>query len=145
MQVISRRALREFWSLRPQSRDPLLAWLRLIAPSEHPDFESLKRTFASARYVAPYTVFRVDGCNAWLIAIFHYSRRRVFIRHVLTRADYEMWLRRATEKLSIREPLNGAAYAVDSARVARVAVPVPGEAVLDYERTAWQDDDRLYE
>ena len=55
------------------------------------DFNSLKATFAAADYVAPYTLFDVGGNRFRVIAVIHYDRRRVYIRHVFTHADYDRW------------------------------------------------------
>ena len=145
MRVISQRALREFCSLHPQSREPLLAWLRLITASEHTDFEALRHTFGSAEYRTPYTVFRIGRCDVRLISVIHYIRRCVFVRYVFTRVDYEDWVTRMSRKHAVREPLNGVAYAVDSSGLARAASTLPGELVLHYERAPWQSDERILE
>ena len=145
VQVISLRALREFWMLEPQSRESLLAWLRLITGCEHENFESLRQTFGSALYVAPYTVFRIGRCNARLISVIHYIRRRVFIRHVLPPAHYEEWMARVGRKYAVREPSNGVPYAVPSSGLARAADTLSGEIVLHYERASQQSDERVFE
>jgi len=145
MQVISRRALRDFWSLHPQARDPLLAWLKLIALSEYPDFEGLHQTFSSVKYVSPHTIFRIGACDSWLVAVVHYSRRRVFVRHVMAHMEYELWLTKVSRRRAVEEPLQEVAYAMDSAFLARVASSMSREVVLHYERTSWPGDERLHE
>jgi mRNA interferase HigB len=145
VQVISQRALREFESSHPESREPLFAWLRLIQASEHSDFKALRRTFGSAEYLAPFTVFRVGRCDARLISVIHYIRRRIFVRQVMFPAQYEEWLARLRKKCVVREPLNGVAYAVDSSHLARAAGALPSEVVLHYERAPWQSDERVLE
>lgn len=145
MQVISQRALREFGSLHPESCEPLFAWLRLIQGSEHSDFKALRHTFGSAEYLAPFTVFRMGRCDARLISVIHYIRRRIFIRQVVVPAQYEEWLARMRNKRAVREPLNGVSYAVDSSHLARVAGALPSEVVLRYERAPWQSDERVLE
>jgi len=145
MHVISQRTLHEFGLLHPQNREPLLAWLRLIGASEHTDFETLRRTFGSAQYLAPYTVFRIGRCEARLITVIHYIRRCVFVRHAFTHFEYEEWLSRMRRKRAVREPLNGVAYAVDSSGLARAASALSGEVVLHYERASWKSDERILE
>ena len=91
MRVISRRALREFWEKRPPARSSLTAWFRLIELGNFENFHAIKRVFGSVDYVAPYTIFDVGGNKYRVIAAIHYNRRRLFIRHVLTHAEYDRW------------------------------------------------------
>jgi mRNA interferase HigB len=60
------------------------------------DFNALRDTFPSADYVDGLTVFNIGGNKYRLIASIHYNRRKVYIRNVLTHADYdrEGWKRR---------------------------------------------------
>ncbi len=60
------------------------------------DFNELRETFASADYVDGLTVFNIGGNKYRLIASIHYNRRKVYIRNVLTHAEYdrEGWKRR---------------------------------------------------
>ena len=91
MRVISRCALREFWEVHTASKDSLAAWFRLMERSDLGDFNATKRAFGTADYVAPYTVFNVGGNNYRVITVVHYDRRRVYVRHVFTRAEYDRW------------------------------------------------------
>jgi mRNA interferase HigB len=91
MRVISRRALREFWEVYPQAKSPLCAWFRIMEHSTFPDLSALKSTFGTADYVAPYTVFDVGGNKFRVITAIHYNRERVYVRKVLTHADYDRW------------------------------------------------------
>lgn len=60
------------------------------------DFNALRATFASADYVDGLTVLNIGGNKYRLIAAIHYNRRKVFIRAVLTHAEYDRgdWKRR---------------------------------------------------
>jgi mRNA interferase HigB len=91
MRVISRRALRDFWEIHPQAKIPLCAWYRVMERGVFPDFNALKATFGAADYVAPYTIFDVGGSRFRVIAVMHYARGRVYIRHVFTHTDYDRW------------------------------------------------------
>ena len=53
------------------------------------DFNNLRETFASADYVDGLTVFNIGGNKYRLIAVIHYNRRKVFIRALLTHAEYD--------------------------------------------------------
>jgi mRNA interferase HigB len=52
-------------------------------------FAALRQTFPSADQVGKLTVFNISGNKARSIAAIHYNRRRVYIRHVLTHAEYD--------------------------------------------------------
>jgi mRNA interferase HigB len=41
--------------------------------------------------VAPYTVFDIGGNNDRLIAVIHHDARRVYVRAVMTHAEYDGW------------------------------------------------------
>ena len=45
--------------------------------------------FASADQVGKLTVFNLGGNKVRLIAAIHYNRKRIYIRAVLTRAEYD--------------------------------------------------------
>jgi mRNA interferase HigB len=89
MHVIAKPALVAFWTDHPDAEGPLAAWHRLMEASTFADFNELRDTFASADYVAPFTVFNIGGNKYRLIAVIHYNRGKVYIRHVLTHRDYD--------------------------------------------------------
>ena len=91
MRVISRRALRGFWENNPPAKDPLAAWFRVLESSDFAEFNAIKRTFGSADYLAPYTIFDVGGNKYRVITVIHYNRKRVYIRHVFTHQEYDRW------------------------------------------------------
>lgn len=53
------------------------------------NFAHLRATFPSADLVGVFTVFNIGGNNYRLIAVIHYNRSKVYIRHVLTHAEYD--------------------------------------------------------
>jgi len=52
-------------------------------------FADLRATFPSADQVGKLTVFNIGGNAARLIAAVHYNRRRIYIRAILTHAEYD--------------------------------------------------------
>ena len=60
------------------------------------DFDDLRATCASADQVGGLTVFNIGGNKYRLIAAIHYNRQKVYIRSLLTHADYDRntWKRR---------------------------------------------------
>lgn len=87
--MISRKRLREFAARHPDAEGPLLAWYRIMKRMEFRSFADLRRAFGSADKVGPLTVFDIAGNRYRLVATVHYDRRRVYVRHVLTHAEYD--------------------------------------------------------
>lgn len=60
------------------------------------DFDDLKTTFASADHVDGRAAFNIGGNKYRLIAAIHHNGHKVFIRAVLTHAEYDRgeWKRR---------------------------------------------------
>ena len=96
MHVIAKPVLVEFWIKHPDAENALQAWYRTMEGEIFVDFNDLRATFASADYVAGLTVFNIGGNKYRLIAAIHYNRRKVFIRSLLTHAEYDLgqWKRR---------------------------------------------------
>lgn len=106
MHVISRRALREFWELHPPAKESLAAWYRLIRSAAFDSFNAIRRVFPAADYVAPYTIFDVGGNKYRVVAVIHFNRRRIYIRHVFTHVAYDRWSseRRSSKGKKRRKP-----------------------------------------
>ena len=45
--------------------------------------------YPHADQVGKFTVFNIGGNKYRLIAVIHYNRGKVFVRHVLTHAEYD--------------------------------------------------------
>ncbi len=52
------------------------------------NYAELRETFPSADQVGKLTVFNIGGNNIRLIAAIHYNRKKIYIRAVLTHAEY---------------------------------------------------------
>ena len=89
MHVISRKALRTFWEGHSESEQPLRRWHTIINTTDFGSFAELRETFPSADMVSDLTVFNIGGNKFRLIASIHYNRRKVYVRHVLTHAEYD--------------------------------------------------------
>ncbi|TMH09827.1 MAG: type II toxin-antitoxin system HigB family toxin [Betaproteobacteria bacterium] len=89
MHVIAKPALVEFWTKHPDAEAPLQAWYRVMENEVFVDFNELRETFASADYVDGRTVFNIGGNKYRLVAAIHYNRHKVYIRALLTHAEYD--------------------------------------------------------
>ena len=89
MHVITRRRLREFAEKHKDAEEPLSVWFKLMSTRDFGSFSELQRVFGSIDKVGKFTVFDVGGNKFRLIAAIHYNRKKVYIRHVLTHAEYD--------------------------------------------------------
>jgi mRNA interferase HigB len=53
------------------------------------NFAELRAVFPTADQVGKLTVFNIGGTKVRLIAAIHYNRKKVYIRAVLTHAEYD--------------------------------------------------------
>ena len=89
MHVISRKALVDFWYPYPDSQSALLRWFKIVEKSEFERFEDLRAAFPSADKVDDRVVFIIGGNKYRLIAVVHFNRGKIYIRHVLTHRQYD--------------------------------------------------------
>lgn len=89
MHVITRKRLNEFAKVHPKSKSALVQWYKLIKTGEFSSFVELRKVFPSADQVGKLTVFNIGGNKARLVAAIHYNRKKVYIRAILTHAEYD--------------------------------------------------------
>jgi mRNA interferase HigB len=51
-------------------------------------FTDVRETFSTADLVGRFVVFDIGGNKYRLIAVIHFSREKLFVRHVMTHAEY---------------------------------------------------------
>lgn len=91
MRVISDTPLRDFCAEHPDAHDAVWAWRQIVVTGYFPDFASLRQTFNSVDKVGEYCVFNIGGNKYRLIAAIHFNRQMLFVRHLLTRKEYDKW------------------------------------------------------
>ena len=89
MHIISRKALRLFAQQYPDSKTALDVWFRIIKKNRFTSFNELHTLFARADLVGRLVVFNIGGNKYRLIAAIHFNRQKVYIRHILTHAEYD--------------------------------------------------------
>jgi mRNA interferase HigB len=89
MHVISEKKLREFWQRWPEAETPLRAWVRVAERAAWETFADVREVYAHADQVGRCTVFNIGGNKFRLIVVIHFDRGKVYIRHVLTHAEYD--------------------------------------------------------
>ena len=90
MHIISRKKVREAATRQRDLEDPLDVWFRIAKKASWQNLADVRKTFASADLVNRWTVFNVKG-NRYrrLITEINYRSQRVYVRHVLTHAEYD--------------------------------------------------------
>lgn len=89
MRVISKNPLRQFWLRHPESKAILEEWFKRASKFEAMSFSELKQTFGSADYIEGITIFDVGGNRYRLVAVIHYDKQRLYVRHVMTHSEYD--------------------------------------------------------
>lgn len=89
MHIISVSRLREFYVVHPLAKPSLLGWSKIAEKARWQSFVELCQTHPSADQVGGFTVFNIGGNNFRLITYIDYKTGKIFIRHVLTHADYD--------------------------------------------------------
>lgn len=89
MHVISRKKLKEAASKHRDLDSPLDVWFRIAKKALWRNLEDVRKTFSRADAVDKWTVFNIKGNQYRLIVEINYVSRRIYIRHVLTHAEYD--------------------------------------------------------
>lgn len=88
MHVISRKRLLEAAAEHVDLGEPLDVWYRVAKRAEWKNLMDMKRLFPSAEAVERFTVFNIKGNAYRLITEINYQTGRIFLRCVLTHAEY---------------------------------------------------------
>lgn len=89
MHVISKKALHDFWVVHTDAESPLRAWHRNVKQSTWENCADVRSSYPNADQVGKFTVFNIGGNKYRLIAVIHFNRQKVYVRHVLTHRAYD--------------------------------------------------------
>ncbi len=89
MHIISRKPLKEFSSYHPNSKTALDTWFQIVSTNTFENFNDLRQIFPSADQVGHLIVFNIGGNKYRLIASVHFNRQKLYVRHILTHAEYD--------------------------------------------------------
>lgn len=87
--MISRKKLKEASGMHAGLEGPLDAWFRIAKKALWRNLADVRKTLSSADGVGKWTVFNIKGNQYRLIAEINYPASRIYIRHVLTHAEYD--------------------------------------------------------
>jgi mRNA interferase HigB len=89
MHIITRKRLNEYAAKHPTAESGLAHWYRTLKRNNPANFAEMQGLLPHADQVGGLTVFNIGGNKARLVAAIHYNRRKVYIRAVLTHAEYD--------------------------------------------------------
>ena len=88
MWVITHSTLVAFAKQHPNSQSALDTWYRRVKQGTFHNLAELRTVFPSADLVGKYIVFNIGGNNERLIAVIHWNTQKIYIRAILTHAEY---------------------------------------------------------
>lgn len=89
MHLISIKKLREFWSVHRDAMSTLRSWSKIVEYAQWHSFADVRQVYANADQVGRFTVFNIGGNKYRLIAVIHFNRGKVYVRHILTHKEYD--------------------------------------------------------
>ena len=89
VRIVSKRQIRDFGERHPKALEPLKHWAKAVESAGWTNPGQLRAEFGSADFVGNLTVFSVGGNKYRLIAYVHYRREIVYVKHILTHAEYD--------------------------------------------------------
>ena len=98
MRVIAWKRLREFAAKHPHALEPMKVWCKLMEAHSFAGPADVRRAFGSNVDFLPKEIIVFDvGGNKYRISVnIRYRLGRVFIREVMTHAEYDRRTRRGT-------------------------------------------------
>lgn len=87
--VISRKILREAARKHASLETALDTWFRVARKARWKNLGEVRKTYPTADPVGDYTVFNTKGNHFRLVTEIIYERGKIYIRRVLTRAEYD--------------------------------------------------------
>jgi len=90
MHIISQSRLRDFWLKHPQAKVGLQIWYKIVSKAKWKNPNDIRQVFADkVDIVKNFTVFDIGGNKYRLITYIDFERNKVFMRNILTHADYD--------------------------------------------------------
>ena len=88
MRIIALRRLREFWARHSDAEASLRSWYQVARQAHWQQFTDVRALYNSADQVGKFTVFNIAGNKYRLITVIHFNTGRVYVRRMLTHAEY---------------------------------------------------------
>jgi mRNA interferase HigB len=90
IRIITESRLTAFWSEHADAETPLKVWRRIMRAAKYQTPHEVKADFAAADFLKKGVTVSDNGGNKYRIsANVRYDMQKVFIRHVMTHAEYD--------------------------------------------------------
>ena len=90
MRIISKKILRDFWEIHPDSEQQLKAWYQETSKAEWTNPNNIKAEYPSASFLADNrVVFNIKGNHYRLIVKINYDYQIIWIRFIGSHASYD--------------------------------------------------------
>jgi mRNA interferase HigB len=90
MRIISRKLLRDFWTLHPDAEQPLQTWYEDTKRANWQTPNDLKSRYRNASILANNrVVFNIKGNTYRLVGAINYQRGIVYLRFLGTHHEYD--------------------------------------------------------
>ncbi|MFB6274661.1 MAG: type II toxin-antitoxin system HigB family toxin [Halothece sp.] len=89
MRIISYKTLREASKKHPDLKQSLDDWYEIASKANWNSLEDVRKVFPHADAVGNFTIFNIKGNRYRLIVGIDYIRNTIFIKYVLTHAEYD--------------------------------------------------------
>jgi mRNA interferase HigB len=89
MHIISYRRLREFSRKHADSRETLDNWYKLAKKATWLNLIEIQKVLPKTEAVNNFTVFNIKGNRYRLIVSIDYQRQIIYIKYILTHAEYD--------------------------------------------------------
>ncbi len=88
MRVISKSAWRDVIANDPSVEGPISEWHKVAKHANWRSLAEVRKVYPHADFVGSYTVFNIKGNNYRLIVKIEYRWQIIFVKQLLTHAEY---------------------------------------------------------
>lgn len=94
MRIVSRKAIREATAKHSEWAASLNAWYKIARSADWDSFTDVRNSWRKCDVVGRFVVFDISHNRRRLIAMIKCNWRMVYIRHILSHAEYDRkeWL-----------------------------------------------------
>ena len=89
MRIVSRKAIREATAKHGEWGASLNAWFKITKNADWKHFADVRKSWKNSDVAGRFVVFDISHNRCRLIATIKYNWRMVYIRHILSHAEYD--------------------------------------------------------
>ncbi|WP_286392824.1 type II toxin-antitoxin system HigB family toxin [Pseudanabaena mucicola] len=89
MRIYSKKTLDEFGKTHADVVTPLNSWHQVAKSASWQSIQDVKKSYSSADATGRFTIFNIKGNKYRLIVSIDYERQVIYIKYVLTHAEYD--------------------------------------------------------